>query len=193
MTDHLYELRYHDGSVRFRFTIKDSGIEVTDTSIGFRRFGRYEAHAYEEIASIALTSFGIGATGMVGQCTITFRGGSKYVVTSSDSLGRGSLPTNTLYSEFVRDLHARISASGAARRIHFQSGWDDTKHMVQLVLVGFLTLIMIPAPLIALFTGELKPMIVTVSAAVLLWPMWLTVSRNKPARYSPANPPNLVA
>lgn len=188
-----YLLFFHDGRPRLRMMHRDEGIELRDDGLAVFKDGVWIAHRYADIISVGLTTYGAFGTSQVGMCTITFRSLEKLVVLSSAASGHADPRREADYRDFVADLHRRLAAAGAGARVSFQSGWDETKHMTMISLVVLLTMIMVPAPLALLFTGELRALAITIAAGFIVWPLWSMIRRNAPAEYTPEMPPDLLA
>jgi hypothetical protein len=99
-------------------------------------------------------------------------------------------PQDAAYGTFVRALHARIAAAGAAARASFEAGSPPFLYWPGLVVFAAAALALAGLTLHALATGAFAgAALVGFFLALFLWQSGSYFRRNRPGRYAPDDVP----
>ena len=188
-----YDLFTLEPGARLVWKNSDRGVSLESTGLELKRGGRWQSLKYADIGTVTLSTARIGASRVIGQCTLTLRTGQRLVITNSNAAGLSDGLRDTLYREFVRDLHRQMVDSGAAERIIFRSGFSTARITVLLIALCAAALLFIALPAILLLvTHDLRALWVLIGGGALFAPAVHLARSNRPASYDPNRPPDLL-
>jgi len=188
-----YDLFTLEAGARLVWKNSTRGISLEPTGLELKRGGRWHWLAYADISTVNLSTARVGASRVIGQCTLTLRTGQRLVITNTNAAGLSDGLRDTLYREFVRDLHRQLVESGAAELISFRSGFSRARITVLLIALSAAALLSIALPAILLLvTRDLRALWVLIGGGTLFAPAANLARSNRPASYDPDRPPDLL-
>lgn len=188
----VFDLVVTDGERRFVMRFDDAGIAPTEEALVFTRSGRWMSRRYGDIASVTISTHGVGPGGTIGPCIIAFRDGARTIVMTANAAGLPDASRVRVYRAFLRTFHERLVASGTSR-IAFSSGYSEARlgGLTAALLAGAALFVLVPLVLF-LATGEERALWLMIGGAALLWPAIKTRQQNAPQSYDPRSPPDLL-
>jgi hypothetical protein len=189
-----YDLFMTSGRVRFRMKLADLGIEPQARRLSFMLDGQRHSRPYSDMATVTLNSNALPDSTVIGVCRIDFRDGERLLVLSANANGLSDGSRNAEFSAFVRDLHGRLIANGAADAISFRSGFSNPRFRTLAVALAAAALLFLVLPLILFAaTGEPRLLLGLVFGVLLILPGARLLGPNRPATYRPEAPPDFFA
>jgi len=189
----LYDL-YMAHSAGRRLLVTDKNISLGKEDFAYPIRGRLGTSRYDDVVGVTLSSTQLKRACTMGQCTIHFASGSILRLLNVSGLGRPDAAHSEHFRRFVRDFHARLIASGAASRIVFRSGMSESRANFANAVIVVAALMFVVLPVILLFiTHQPKGLFVCLAGASLVWPLYKSVRRNRPAVYQPTTPPDIIS
>lgn len=168
-------------------TLTDAGVK---SSLGWRTAsdGRADSRLWTDITQVGMAMSSDGRDAL-NQCRISFRDGRCLVVTDTGADGRLDESRTPVYRDFVRALHARLSAAPAGT-IRFSAGVSEGRHRAMQVILVIAALFFVGTPVVLLFLiGDWRILGVLVAGAGFVWPFWKITENNRPRSYDPRRPP----
>jgi hypothetical protein len=188
-----YDLFSLEAGARLVWKNSNRGVSLEPAGLELKRGGRWQSLAYADIRTVTLSTARVGASRVIGQCTLTLRTGQRLIITNTNAAGLSDGLRDTLYREFVRDLHRQLVESGAAERISFRSGFSTARITVLLIALSAAALLFVALPaLLLLVTRDLRALWVLIGGGTLLAPAASLARSNRPASYDTARPPDLL-
>lgn len=173
-----HDVCFSPGGFHFK---AEFGIELTADEI---RWGD-QALKYADLASIRLQSLPLKKSPDGALCVLTDRFGRTATFTGQNPFGLYDPEFAERYRSFLRDLHARLAPYAA--NIRFTRGIGETRHNVVFVgLVALASMLVVFPIALALFTGHLQALWVSLAGIALVWPLWRNNAENTPDDYDPA-------
>ena len=184
--DRAYDLCLRDGPRRgIIWRYRDIGVRLTGEGLAWRANDIDRKLAFSEIDSIRLVTGYVSRSGDFGTCTIRFLNGGVLFVTSVNTHGLPDRGKNAVYADFVRDLHARLSAKDRTR-IRFVGGNTERFQAFGWFAVALGGAFFVALPIVlAVITGETKALYLCLAGLFLIWPTLRIVRKNQPRTYNP--------
>lgn len=175
----------------FILRLRDKGVRPEADGLAFIQAGRWERRPFHDVTMVHISSGSVPSHGIVGQCRIHFRDGTSLLVSSASASGRPDPAKRQVYAAFIRDLHGRLVASGAAKRIEFREGFSQARYTVLLVSAGLASVLFLALPLVLFIAvQEVKLLFGMIFGVMFLLPTWQVAQKNRPGRYDPHAPPD---
>jgi hypothetical protein len=163
---------------------RDRGISLTDTSIAWSIDGVADEAPLGKIVEVRLQSGG-APTKPTAMCQIRFADGNELTVNNNRSIGTDEHVQDSLYRNFVHDLH-RCLRKMQASPTRFVAGYPERKYWIMLALVVALGIIAIAGPMVVLLIRpEFKLLGVLFAGGIFIWPYATMVQANAPRSYDP--------
>jgi hypothetical protein len=183
-----YDVNFRADGGWFTLRLANHGITVSDARIDWVADGRPDAARLDSIVAVHLQTGGTWQD-PIAICRITFRDGMKLLVIGGNSLGTGDAGQASLYRAFVHDLHRRLAARNSTAS--FTAGYTATRYRAAFACGLLLTAMFLGIPLVVLFIHpEAQLVLLFMSGAIFLSPLWLMLRKNAPRSYTPAQLPN---
>ena len=140
------------------------------------------------ITEIHLSTSMIG-TGIIPVCTLTFSDRSWLKIFGTADTGLADAGQARIYRDFVLELLRSLSADDRSR-IAFGSGYAQGRY-VRYQIAAYIVLVwLVIMPFgLALYTQQLKPLIILIFGAGLFWRTRATANANTPRSFDPGNVP----
>ena len=176
-----------DGRI-FGLRLANHGITISDARIDWVSDGRPDAARLDSIVAVHLQTGGAWQNPLA-TCRITFRGGRTLLVIGGNSLGTSDAGQASLYRAFAYDLHRRLAAMNSIAS--FTAGYTEARYRVAFFCGLLLAAMFLGIPLVVLFIKpEAQLILLFMTGAAFLWPLWLMLQKNAPRSYLPSHLPN---
>jgi len=177
---------YVAGGPRLFVRNPNHGIAVSDTGLVWTNYGKTRGVPFAEIAGIHLSTASAGNPQKVlDQCKIEFTSGPALTAFNTGATGLFSDAQTPIYRAFVRDLHARLAASGAGAT-RFTAGMAPWRYNMLRVTLIIAALFFIATPIVLLFvTNDWHTLIPAAMGVSLCWPLIRLMRNNTPRGYTP--------
>ena len=183
-----YDVYFRADGGWFSLRLADHGITLSDARIDWVSDGRPDAARLDSIVAVHLQTGGTWQD-PIAICKITLRDGLDLLVIGGNSLGTGDAGQASLYRAFVHDLHGRLAATNSTAS--FTAGYTETRYRAAFACGILLAAMFLGIPLAVLFIHpEAQLVLLFMSGAIFLWPLWLMLQKNAPRRYTLAQLPN---
>jgi hypothetical protein len=188
-----YPLLLREGGGRFFFRLRNQGVRLTQDALAWVHDGQQRRYGFAEILSIRLQVRHVHKSGDIGACEIRFRDGRSLKLDGGTAYGYADEAQSAAYAAFIRDLHARLAASGVTT-IRYLAGSSEGMHTGAVVSVVIGALFFIGLPFVLLFIVRRWEVLGVLAAGVgFIWPLWSKLEANRPRDYAPdAIPAELV-
>lgn len=186
-----YDLFCTDGSSRLRLQLNDEGVSPGPDGLDFMLERRWSNRTWDDIVSITVNSSALPHSAPIATCRIKFYDGEELLVTSVNANGLSDGTRNGEFNDFVRDLHRRLLASGAADDITFRSGYSRARSSALLISLIGAAGIFVALPVVLFFvTKRADILLMTLFGALLVIPGATLLGANRLGSYRPDAPPN---
>jgi tetrahydromethanopterin S-methyltransferase subunit F len=183
------------GSPRFVWRNANHSLTVSDSGIAYTADGNAQTAAFSDFAAIHLSTAALGnANNVIDQCKIEFNSGDTITISNAAANGLPNDPQTRIYRDFVRDLHARLVATGHDA-INFTAGMSSGRYKGAMAAVVIAGLFFVVTPLVLVFvTGDPHALILMGTGVFFVWPFMRLISHNTPRSYTPdALPDELIS
>ena len=183
------------GSRRLVWRNPNHGVTVSDSGIAYTANDIPRTAPFTDFTAIHLSTAALGnASNVIDQCKIEFNSGDAITIANGAANGLPDETQTRIYRDFVRDLHARLVATGHDT-INFTAGMSQTRYTGAMVVLVIAALFFVVTPLVLAFvTGDPHALILMGTGIFLVWPFMRLVSHNTPRSYTPdALPDELIS
>jgi len=185
-----YDLFCTDGGARLRLQLNDEGISPRPDGLDFMRERRWSSRSWDDIDSITVNSSALPDSAPIASCRIKFYDGEELLVTNANANGLSDGTRNGEFNDFVRDLHKRLLASGAAEDITFRAGHSRARSSALLISLVAAAGIFVVLPVVLFFiTGRADILLMTLVGALLVVAGATLLGANRLGSYRPDSPP----
>lgn len=176
-----------DGKI-FGLRLANHGITLSDARIDWISDGRPDAARLDSIVAVHLQTGGAWQNPLA-TCSITFRDGMTLLIIGGNSLGTSDAGQASLYRAFAHDLHRRLAAINSTA--FFTAGYTEARYRVAFFCGLLLAAMFLGIPLVVLFIRpEAQLILLFMTGAAFLWPLWLMLQKNAQRSYLPSHLPN---
>jgi len=191
-TSTSYDLHFVLDGQRFYWRNPNVGVTLTDAGrsscLAWQSEGRDESRLWTDIVSVVLSSATAGKAA-INLCRIAFRDGRTITLTDAGADGLVDEDRTPRYRDFVRALHARLSAAPEGT-IAFKAGFSEGRYKAVQVFFAIAALFFVGTPFVLLFiVRDWRVLGVLFAGAIFVWPLWKVVEHNRPRNYDPRHPP----
>jgi len=189
-----YDLFCTDGSARFRLQLNDEGVSPGPDGLEFMLERRWSSQVWDDVVSVTVNSNTLPDSAPIATCRIKFYDGEELLVTSANANGLSDGTRNGEFDDFVRDLHKRLLASGAASDVTFRSGYSRARSSALLVSLLAAAGIFVVLPVVLFFlTRRADILLMTLFGALLVVPGATLLGANRLGSYRPDSPPKFFS
>jgi hypothetical protein len=185
-----YDLCINVAGRRLYWRNPNHGITLGADSITWTMDGSANEMAYGNIVAVHLDSAGQKVT--ADRCTITFADGRGLLVVNTDPGGYRDAKRGPLYRDFVRDLHARLSANGCTE-IRYTAGVPRWRYRAMLIGAAIATPVFCLSGLLQwLLAGDLHGLGLAILGGYFCWTLVRRALANAPRDYTPEKLPQAL-
>lgn len=186
-----YDLFTSDGHMQWR--LQDRGLELRPDCLALMRAGRWTEVPFGDVVQVKLAIAFLARSRPIGQCTLVLANGGKVVVMNANASGLSDGERDTIFRQFVKDVHRALVQSGAASAITFHAGFSERRMNGLRIALVVATLFFVALPVVLLLaTRDPQMLWILLAGVVLVLPAYRAMRTNQPATYNPGAPPDLL-